>query len=127
MPAIIALNPRTRNSVSGGPSLSFLSSSRRRPAKLTLKSSVFIVFILLGLSLSIEAQTIPVQPRITAPVDEAGLTRLSGNTHPLARPEFDQGNVDPSMAMRVTMNFKMTVAQQAELDALLAAQQRRCL
>ncbi len=53
------------------------------------------------------------------------VTRLPGNTHPLARPEFDQGSVNPSMPMRVTMNFKMTAAQQAGLDALLAAQQHR--
>jgi subtilase family serine protease len=58
-------------------------------------------------------------------VDEAVLARLAGNTHPLARSEFDQGGVNPSMLMRVTMNFKMTAAQQAELDALLASQQQR--
>ncbi len=30
-------------------------------------------------------------PRITGPIDESRLARLPHNTHPLARPEFDQG------------------------------------
>jgi hypothetical protein len=64
-------------------------------------------------------------PRITTPVDESVVTTLRGNTHPLARPEFDQGSLDPSMPLRATIVFKMTAAQQAELDALLAAQQQR--
>jgi hypothetical protein len=32
-----------------------------------------------------------VSPRITAAVDEVQLVRLAGNTHPLARPEYDRG------------------------------------
>lgn len=125
MPAITAFSAEAHQPVSGASSARFLPSSRRRAGNLTLKNSVFIVFILLGVSLGSRAQTIPAQARITAPVDEAVLTRLAGNTHPQARPEFDQGSVNPSMLMRVTMNFKMTVAQQAELDALLASQQQR--
>ena len=58
-------------------------------------------------------------------VDTSQVTEVKGNMHPMARPEFDQGRVDPSMPMRVTMTFKMTAAQQADLDALLAAQQQR--
>jgi subtilase family serine protease len=58
-------------------------------------------------------------------VDSSQVTAVKGNVHPMARPEFDQGRVDPSMPMRVTMTFKMTAAQQADLDALLAAQQQR--
>ena len=65
------------------------------------------------------------QARITAPVDKSAPVRLAGNTHPLARPQFEQGKVDPSTPMHMTLVFKMTAAQQAELDALLAAQQQR--
>lgn len=125
MRANIAFSAETHKRVRRARSGTFLSPWRRRLGKLALKSSILIVFVLLGASLRGEAQTIPAQSRIIAAVDEAVLTRLPGNTHPLARPEFDQGKVDPSMAMRVTMNFKMTAAQQAELDALLAAQQQR--
>jgi subtilase family serine protease len=63
--------------------------------------------------------------RVMQAVDTSQMTAVRGNVHPLARPEFDQGRVDPSMAMRVTTTFKMTAAQQADLDALLAAQQER--
>ena len=63
--------------------------------------------------------------RVVMAVDASQATAIPGNVHPLARAEFDQGRVDPSMAMHVTMTFKMTPAQQADLDALLAAQQQR--
>src|SRR6266853_1575823 len=48
-----------------------------------------------------KAQTPPaVAHRITSAIDEAALTKLSGNTHPLARPEFDQGAVADSLPLR---------------------------
>jgi subtilase family serine protease len=50
---------------------------------------------------------------------------LNGNVHPLARPQYDQGRVGSSMPMRVTLVFKMSAEQQADLDALLARQQDR--
>jgi hypothetical protein len=63
-------------------------------------------------------------PRIAARVDESRLMELRGNMHPLARPQYDQGKVDPSFQLeRITMMFQPTTAQQADLDALLAAQQ----
>ena len=37
------------------------------------------------------AQKPAVSPRVTAAIDEAKLTVLKGNTHPLARAEFDCG------------------------------------
>lgn len=44
--------------------------------------------------------------------------------HPLARPQYDQGKVDPSFQLeRITMMFQPTATQQADLDALLASQQ----
>ena len=58
-------------------------------------------------------------------VDTSRIAVVAGNVHPQAHRELDQGRVDPSMSMRVTMTFKMTSAQQADLDALLAAQQKR--
>jgi subtilase family serine protease len=67
----------------------------------------------------------PLKDRVTQAVDDSQITALHGNIHPLARPEFDQGRVDPATQMRVTMIFKMTPAQQADLESLLAAQQDR--
>jgi subtilase family serine protease len=70
------------------------------------------------------AQTNAVPSRIAAQINESNLTTLRGNTHPLARPQYDQGRVDPATKMeRITMAFQRTAAQNADLDALLAAQQ----
>jgi hypothetical protein len=64
------------------------------------------------------------KPRIAADVDESQRAQLRGNLHPLARPQFDQGKVDPSFKLeRITMMLQPTAAQQADLDRLLAAQQ----
>ncbi len=63
--------------------------------------------------------------RVVQAVDTSQVTALKGNVHPLARLQFDQGRVEPSMPMRLTIAFKMSPAQQADLDALLASQQDR--
>jgi subtilase family serine protease len=67
----------------------------------------------------------PLKDRIMETVDTSRTTVVTGNVHPQARREMDQGRVEPAMRMHVTMTFKMTAAQQADLDALLAAQQKR--
>jgi hypothetical protein len=65
-----------------------------------------------------------VRPRIAEQVDDRRLMEVRGNLHPLARPQFDQGKADPSLKLeRITMMFQPTAAQQADLDALLSAQQ----
>ena len=63
--------------------------------------------------------------RVVQAVDPSQVTALKGNVHPLARVQFDQGRAEPSMPMRLTIAFKMSPAQQADLDALLASQQDR--
>src|SRR2546423_8193703 len=40
------------------------------------------------------------RPLITQSIDEARLTTLRGNTHPLARPEFDLGTAPASLPMQ---------------------------
>jgi Pro-kumamolisin, activation domain len=63
-------------------------------------------------------------PRITTSIDEAQPSPVKGDLHPLARPQNDRGAADPSLKIqRITMAFQPTAAQQADLDALLAAQQ----
>ena len=70
------------------------------------------------------AQTSNVQPRITAAIDEANLTTLKGNTHPLARPQFDRGAAAASQPMRrMLLVLKRSAAQETALDALLEQQQ----
>jgi subtilase family serine protease len=67
----------------------------------------------------------PLKDRVLRPVDNSQMTVIRGNLHPLARSEFDQGRVDSAMPMQLTMTFNLTPAQQADLDALLEAQQQR--
>ena len=87
--------------------------------------SFTVLLCLLCLSESLLGQGPLLKDRVVRAVDTSQVTTVHGNVHPLARPEFDQGRVDPSMPMHVTMTFKTTAAQQAELDTLLAAQQER--
>ena len=63
------------------------------------------------------------QDRITRPIDTRVTVKLPGNRHPLARPEFDHGRVEPGEPMdRMILALRTEPARQAELDALVAAQ-----
>jgi hypothetical protein len=66
----------------------------------------------------------PVPPLITQPVDESQLTRLTGNTHPLARPQFDLGTAPASLPMsRMLLVLKRSPDQETTLRKLLDDQQ----
>jgi subtilase family serine protease len=61
---------------------------------------------------------------IANPIDESRMVTLHGNVYPLARPEFDQGVVDPATRLdRMLLVLNSSPTQSADLDALLAAQQ----
>lgn len=61
---------------------------------------------------------------VANPVDESRMVTLHGNVHPLARPEFDQGLVNPATRLdRMLLLLNSSPAQQADLDDLVAAQQ----
>jgi hypothetical protein len=61
--------------------------------------------------------------RIAGPIDEARAVTLGGNVHPLARAEFDQGPVAAEAGLgRMVLELEPSASQQAELDALVAAQ-----
>jgi subtilase family serine protease len=64
------------------------------------------------------------RPLITQSIDESQLTTLNGNTHPLARPEFDLGTAQASLPMdRMLLVLKRSPEQEAALDKLLDDQQ----
>lgn len=66
------------------------------------------------------------QPLITQPVDESRLTVLKGNTHPLARPQFDLGSAPPTLPMqRMLLVLKRSQRQEAALRLLLDTQQAK--
>ncbi len=64
------------------------------------------------------------RPLIVQPVNEAQLTVLKGNTHPLARPEFDLGSAPATLPMqRMLLVLKRSSQQESALKKLLDDQQ----
>jgi hypothetical protein len=64
-----------------------------------------------------------VPARITQAIDETQLVTLKGHVHPLARPEFDQGAVNESMATnRMLLVLKRSVEQESALTQLMVDQ-----
>jgi Pro-kumamolisin, activation domain/Bacterial Ig-like domain (group 3) len=93
-----------------------------------------LLAVLVGLALTALAQdqaTIAsstssnyVRALITQPVDETRVTTLKGNTHPLARPQFDVGGAPGNLPLdRMLLVLKRTPEQQAALTKLLDDQQ----
>src|SRR5690349_4218531 len=65
-----------------------------------------------------------VEPRIVQAVDEAQLTVLKGNTHRMARPQFDKGAAPADLPMdRMLLVLKRSPEQEAALRKLLDDQQ----
>ena len=99
---------------------------KRRP--LFFATFILPAFFLLMLAFSAlpqgaQAQTV-LQDRITQPIESASSVPLMGSVHPLARIGFDTGLVDNAKVLQgMTINFKRSAAQEASLQALLAAQQ----
>jgi len=64
------------------------------------------------------------QPLITQPINELQLTTLRGNTHPLARPQFDLGTAPATLPMqRMLLVLKRSPQQESALEKLLNDQQ----
>src|ERR1700682_5536184 len=59
------------------------------------------------------AQTVSVLSRITEVVDNENRVTLRGNTHPLARPEYDRGAAPDSLPMD-RMLFVLTRSREQE-------------
>ena len=87
-------------------------------------SSLLCAVLCLSLTLSAIAQQPAVQPRIARAVDEADLTVLRRNTHPLALARYDRGAAPASTAMdRMLLVLKRSPEQEAALVHLLDEQQ----
>jgi len=62
------------------------------------------------------AQIATVPARVTEDVDTTKLATLRGNTHPLARPDFDRGPAPDGMPMeRILLVLKRSPEQEAAL------------
>src|SRR5215469_2666724 len=78
----------------------------------------------LGAQTADSVQTPAVRARIRGPIVDADRVVVEGNVHPLARPGNDQGVVaDGTRIDRMVLVLQPSAAQQADLDALTAAQQ----
>jgi len=87
-------------------------------------NKVLLAFALLSLvALRASSQATYSQPRIVAAVNDAQLTVLHGNTHPLARPQFDRGPAPASLPMQhMLLMLKRSPAQEAALESFMAEQ-----
>ncbi len=85
--------------------------------------SVFLGLAFLFATLSVEAQPAP-RSRILQPVDDARVTTLSGNTHPLARSEFDQGALaDSAPLSHIVLLLQRSTEQETALQQFIDQQQ----
>jgi len=89
-----------------------------------IRSSFVFLFTLLSFAVSTHAQQITPRPMITQAVDEGRLATLKGNTHPLARRQFDVGVAAPDQPMRrMLLVLKGSPEQEFGLRKLLDDQQ----
>ena len=80
--------------------------------------------LILFSSLTTWAQTVNVPARVTQAVDVEKVVTLQGNTHPLARPEFDHGAAPDSLPTeRILLVLQRSAEQEAALRKLLDEQQ----
>ena len=100
------------------------TGSGRLSLPTALAISAFLISFLMAFPGLASAQTPGPKPFITQAVNETKLTRLAGNTHPLARPEFDQGAAPPSLRMqRMLLVLTRSADQETALQTLLQEQQ----
>jgi Pro-kumamolisin, activation domain/Chitobiase/beta-hexosaminidase C-terminal domain/Bacterial Ig-like domain (group 3) len=67
--------------------------------------------------------TTPTASRVTQPINQANRVTLKGHVLTSLTPDRDLGVVEETLPVRLYISLKRTPAQQADLDALLAAQQ----
>ena len=82
-----------------------------------------IVLSVAVLSLGAQGQTV-VADRIVQPIDDAVVTALKGNVHPLASAQYDRGAAPQSQPMNhMQLVLQRSPAQEAALEAFLAGTQ----
>src|ERR1017187_5985427 len=80
-------------------------------------------FIAAGTMAAASAFAQQVAPRITSEISSTEMSPLKGSLHPLAKAQFDAGRLVADTKLNgITIVFNRSAAQQAGLDALIAAQ-----
>jgi subtilase family serine protease len=92
-------------------------------------SATLSVFLLVGalffLAVSGSTQSSS-KDRILYAVDSSRIAAVRGTAHPLARPQFDRGRLTPERQLSgVALTFRLSPAQQSDLQELLREQQDR--
>ena len=94
--------------------------------RVCIRRLLVIGLMLLCISSRAWGQTNSVRPQVTHATDETQLTVLRGNTHPFARPTFDQGIAPPDLLMqRLLLVLKRAPDTETSLQTLLENQQIR--
>jgi subtilase family serine protease len=94
------------------------------PKRLAVTLIALILFCTPSLMQQSSAQQAALTPLIVQPIDESQLTVLHGNTHPLARPQFDLGTAPATLPMqRMLLVLKRSPQQEHALRTLLDNQQ----
>ena len=89
-------------------------------------AALLTILLVLAMPILAAAQTSAVRPRITARVDDNVLTVMHGNTHPLARAQYDQGAVADSQPIhRMLLLLQRGPDQEAALKQLMDQQQSK--
>lgn len=91
------------------------------PSSLSTLQRLTIVWGLVAAAVAAQAAT--PENRITKTLNVDEWTVLQRNVHPMARQEFDKGRAPSEEQIEGSVVFRLSVAQQADLNALLAAQQ----
>jgi subtilase family serine protease len=94
------------------------TSQRRLQLAVSLLAGFFVALV--AMPQPAGAQTSAAQARITARVNDSVLTTLRGNTHPLARPQYDRGAVADSQPIRrMLLLLQRSPEQDAALKTLI--------
>src|SRR5580658_6419814 len=104
----------------------FCASTPKQPLAVTLAAILLIscALALVQRSSAQQSASVAPSPLITQPVNESQLTILRGNTHPLARPQFDLGTAPATLPMqRLLLVLKRSPEQESALRQLLDNQQ----
>jgi len=97
-----------------------------RPSRPRFAQVVLTLSCVFFASLRASGQANSVPSRVTQAIDEEIRVTLRGNTHPLARPEFDRGAAPDEQPMRrMLLLLKRSPEQEAALGRLLDEQQMK--
>ncbi len=85
-----------------------------------------VLALTLVLAFTVTGGTQPVSRDRIGPIDAAQTAAVRHSAHPMARAQFDQGRLNPAQRLSgVAITFRLSSAQQADLNQLLLDQQDR--